>query len=45
MSDFPETHRDLLETQVATLATVEPDGQPQLTRSGSSTTTARCACR
>jgi PPOX class probable F420-dependent enzyme len=30
MSDFPETHRDLLETQVATLATVEPDGQPQL---------------
>jgi PPOX class probable F420-dependent enzyme len=30
MSDFPETHRDLLEAQVATLATVEPDGQPQL---------------
>ena len=30
MSDFPASHRDLLDTQVATLATVEPDGQPQL---------------
>ena len=30
MSDFPESHRDLLGAQVATLATLEPDGQPQL---------------
>jgi PPOX class probable F420-dependent enzyme len=30
MSDFPESHRDLLDAQFATLATVEPDGTPQL---------------
>ena len=30
MSDFPESHRDLLDAQVATLATLEPDGQPQV---------------
>jgi PPOX class probable F420-dependent enzyme len=30
MSDFPETHRDLLDAQFATLATLEPDGRPQL---------------
>jgi nitroimidazol reductase NimA-like FMN-containing flavoprotein (pyridoxamine 5'-phosphate oxidase superfamily) len=27
---IPDTHRDLLETQVATLATVGVDGRPQL---------------
>jgi hypothetical protein len=30
MSLIPDTHRDLLETQVATLATVGADGRPQL---------------
>jgi PPOX class probable F420-dependent enzyme len=30
MADFPEEYRDLLDAQVATLATVEPDGTPQL---------------
>lgn len=30
MTDFPESHRDLLDAQVATLATLEPDNQPQL---------------
>ena len=30
MSLIPATHRDLLETQVATLATVGVDGRPQL---------------
>ena len=30
MSDFPDTHRDLLDAQFATLATLEPDGRPQL---------------
>ena len=30
MSSIPESHRDLLEAQVATLATVGPDGRPQL---------------
>lgn len=30
MSLIPATHRDLLETQVATLATVGADGRPQL---------------
>ena len=30
MTDFPATHRDLLDTQVLTLATLEPDSQPQL---------------
>jgi PPOX class probable F420-dependent enzyme len=31
MSDFPDSHRDLLDSQVATLATVGDDGLPQLT--------------
>jgi PPOX class probable F420-dependent enzyme len=31
MTQFPESHRDLLDAQVATLATVRPDGFPQLT--------------
>ena len=30
MSSIPESHRDLLDAQVATLATVGPDGRPQL---------------
>ena len=30
MSDFPDEYRDLLDAQFATLATVEPDGTPQL---------------
>jgi PPOX class probable F420-dependent enzyme len=30
MADFPESHRALLDAQVATLATIEPDGGPQL---------------
>jgi PPOX class probable F420-dependent enzyme len=30
MTDFPESHRDLLDAQFATVATLEPDGQPQL---------------
>jgi PPOX class probable F420-dependent enzyme len=30
MADFPDDHRDLLDAQFATLATVEPDGTPQL---------------
>jgi PPOX class probable F420-dependent enzyme len=30
MADFPESHRDLLDAHFATLATVEPDGLPQL---------------
>ena len=30
-STFPESHRDLLDAQVATLATVRPDGFPQVT--------------
>ena len=29
-SDIPESHRDLLDGQVATLATIGPDGRPQL---------------
>ena len=29
-SSIPDSHRDLLETQVATLATIGPDGRPQL---------------
>jgi len=29
-SSIPGSHRDLLETQVATLATIGPDGRPQL---------------
>ena len=31
MTDFPESHRDLLDAQVATLATIGRDGFPQLT--------------
>jgi PPOX class probable F420-dependent enzyme len=31
MTDFPDSHRDLLDTQFATLATVGRDGIPQLT--------------
>jgi PPOX class probable F420-dependent enzyme len=30
MADYPDDYRDLLDAQVATLATVEPDGTPQL---------------
>jgi len=30
MADYPESHRYLLDAQFATLATVEPDGTPQL---------------
>ncbi|HEX4254466.1 MAG TPA: PPOX class F420-dependent oxidoreductase [Streptosporangiaceae bacterium] len=31
MPEIPESHRDLLDAQVATLATIGPDGRPQLT--------------
>jgi PPOX class probable F420-dependent enzyme len=31
MTTFPESHRDLLDTQFATLATVDRQGMPQLT--------------
>src|SRR4051812_45433849 len=31
MADIPETHRDLLDAPVATLATIDDDGYPQLT--------------
>ena len=31
MTEFPESHRDLLETHVATLATIDDNGFPQLT--------------
>jgi len=31
MTTFPETHRDLLKTDVAILATIGPDGYPQVT--------------
>jgi PPOX class probable F420-dependent enzyme len=31
MTEFPESHRDLLDAQVATLATLRSDGFPQLT--------------
>jgi len=31
MTTFPDSHRDLLEAQVATLATIGRDGFPQLT--------------
>lgn len=31
MTDVPESHRDLLDAQFATLATVGDDGLPQLT--------------
>jgi len=30
MASIPDSHRDLLEAQIATLATVGPDGRPQL---------------
>src|ERR1700753_1922053 len=30
MPEIPESHRDLLDAQFATLATVGPDGRPQL---------------
>lgn len=31
MEDFPDSHRDLLQAQFATLATIARDGSPQLT--------------
>jgi len=31
MPDFPDSHRDLLDSQVATLATIDDEGFPQLT--------------
>jgi PPOX class probable F420-dependent enzyme len=31
MTMFPESHRDLLESNVAVLATIGPDGYPQVT--------------
>jgi PPOX class probable F420-dependent enzyme len=31
MTDFPQSHRDLLDAQVATLATVRSDGFPHMT--------------
>jgi len=31
MTDFPESHRDLLDAQVASLATIGRDGFPQVT--------------
>jgi len=31
MTAFPDSHRDLLDAQVATLATIDRDGLPQLT--------------
>ncbi len=30
MAEVPDSHRDLLESDVATLATIGPDGRPQL---------------
>ncbi len=30
MPSIPDSHRDLLDSQVATLATIGPDGRPQL---------------
>jgi PPOX class probable F420-dependent enzyme len=30
MPEIPESHRDLLDAQFATLATIGPDGRPQL---------------
>lgn len=30
MAGIPDSHRDLLDAQVATLATIGPDGRPQL---------------
>jgi pyridoxamine 5'-phosphate oxidase-like protein len=31
MPEFPDSHRDLLDSQVATLATIDDEGFPQLT--------------
>jgi PPOX class probable F420-dependent enzyme len=31
MTVFPDSHRDLLDAKFATLATIAPDGKPQLT--------------
>ena len=31
MADFPQSHRDLLDSQVATFATIDDNGFPQLT--------------
>jgi PPOX class probable F420-dependent enzyme len=31
MTDFPDSHKDLLDAQVATLATLGSDGSPELT--------------
>jgi PPOX class probable F420-dependent enzyme len=31
MTDFPASHRDLLDSEFATLATIDPEGFPQLT--------------
>ena len=31
MTDFPESHRDLLDAEVATLATIDDNGFPQVT--------------
>jgi PPOX class probable F420-dependent enzyme len=31
MTEFPESHADLLDAQVATLGTIDPHGRPQLT--------------
>ena len=31
MTSFPESHRDLLDADVAALATIAPDGYPQVT--------------
>jgi PPOX class probable F420-dependent enzyme len=31
MTTFPESHRDLLDMQVASLATIDPEGFPQVT--------------
>lgn len=31
MADIPESHRDLLDAQILTLATIDPAGRPQLT--------------
>ena len=30
MTDFPDSHRDLLDAEVATLATIDPQGYPQI---------------
>jgi PPOX class probable F420-dependent enzyme len=30
MVEFPDSHRDLLDAQIATVATIAPDGRPQL---------------